>query len=139
MQEIRSVGKDEGDWPRKFAREFRVYSKAKQYYDEMTFSGRTQPRKKDELLAKALEELKAAREEITLPEVQKPLDELIAGHGNRIKYVTTYAERFAPVIQRPSKPWAAKNLKGEKRNLVDYSGKVVVLDFWYRGCGWSAS
>jgi len=136
--ELKSIDRDESDWPRKFAREFQDYSKAKQHYDEASFSGRTQPdpAKRDELLAKALEELNAARKEIILPEVQKPLDKLIAGHPNRIKYVTSYAERFAPVIQKPSKPWAAKNLKGEKRSLVDYSGKVVVLDFWYRGCGW---
>ncbi len=133
-----SVSMEEGDWPRKFAREFLLYSRAKQHYDETTFSGRTQSdqNKRDKLLAGALRVLTVAREKITLPEVQQPLDKLINGHPNRIKYVTSYAERLAPVIQEPSKPWAAKNLKGEKRNLMDFSGKVVVLDFWYRGCGW---
>jgi thiol-disulfide isomerase/thioredoxin len=27
-------------------------------------------------------------------------------------------------------------LDGQKHALEDYRGKVVALDFWYRGCGW---
>jgi peroxiredoxin len=29
-----------------------------------------------------------------------------------------------------------KDLDGKAHALTDYKGKVVVLDFWYRGCGW---
>ena len=27
-------------------------------------------------------------------------------------------------------------LDGKEHALADYRGKVVVMDFWYRGCGW---
>src|SRR5262249_25029221 len=29
-----------------------------------------------------------------------------------------------------------KDLDGKHHSLDTYRGKVVVLDFWYRGCGW---
>jgi thiol-disulfide isomerase/thioredoxin len=29
-----------------------------------------------------------------------------------------------------------KDLDGKSHSLKEYRGKVVVLDFWYRGCGW---
>src|SRR5581483_3876908 len=29
-----------------------------------------------------------------------------------------------------------KDLDGHTHHLSDYRGNVVVLDFWYRGCGW---
>lgn len=31
--------------------------------------------------------------------------------------------------------WVSTNLVGEPRRRTDYIGKVVILDFWYRGCG----
>jgi len=32
--------------------------------------------------------------------------------------------------------WTAKDLDGKDYALKDYRGKVVFLDYWYRGCGW---
>ena len=32
--------------------------------------------------------------------------------------------------------WETKDLEGKPHSLKDYRGKVVILDFWYRGCGW---
>src|SRR5262249_32793594 len=32
--------------------------------------------------------------------------------------------------------WDVKDLNGQAHTLDQYRGKVLVLDFWYRGCGW---
>src|SRR5690606_37124058 len=32
--------------------------------------------------------------------------------------------------------WELQGLDGKTHTLAEYRGKVVVLDFWYRGCGW---
>ena len=35
-----------------------------------------------------------------------------------------------------SEDWTTTDLNGKSHSLQDYRGKVVILDFWYRGCGW---
>ncbi len=41
----------------------------------------------------------------------------------------------AAVIGEPSAEWRTIDLDGTPHALADYRGKVVVLDFWYAGCG----
>ena len=40
------------------------------------------------------------------------------------------------VTNKPAFDVSANDLDGHPHRLSDYHGKVVVLDFWYRGCGW---
>ena len=46
------------------------------------------------------------------------------------------AEEFQAVVGKPSTAWKTMDLAGNPKTLADYRGKVVLLDFWYRGCGW---
>lgn len=41
----------------------------------------------------------------------------------------------ATVIGEPPTDWRTIDLDGTPHALTDYRGKVVVLDFWYAGCG----
>lgn len=41
----------------------------------------------------------------------------------------------ATVIGKPPTDWRTIDLDGTPHALADYRGKVVVLDFWYAGCG----
>jgi thiol-disulfide isomerase/thioredoxin len=45
-------------------------------------------------------------------------------------------ERRASLIGKPLFEWVTTDLKGKPHALKDYRGKVVILDFWYRGCYW---
>jgi thiol-disulfide isomerase/thioredoxin len=40
------------------------------------------------------------------------------------------------LVDKPVLDIEAKDLDGHPHRLSDYRGEVVVLDFWYRGCGW---
>lgn len=40
------------------------------------------------------------------------------------------------ILNKPAPAWVTTDLAGHKHALEDYRGKVVALDFWYRGCGW---
>ncbi len=40
------------------------------------------------------------------------------------------------MVDKPVPDISAKDLAGQAHRLSDYRGEVVVLDFWYRGCGW---
>ena len=46
------------------------------------------------------------------------------------------AKRRADVVGKAAAGWELKGLDGKTHTLTEYRGKVVVLDFWYRGCGW---
>lgn len=51
-------------------------------------------------------------------------------------YVQDTARRRARVVGKPSPPWSTTDLDDRPRDLEQYRGKVLVLDFWYRGSGW---
>ena len=57
-------------------------------------------------------------------------------HKQSRGYYLETAERFAKLIGQRSDDWKTEDLEGHPRSLADYRGKVVLLDFWYRGCGW---
>ncbi len=40
------------------------------------------------------------------------------------------------MIGKKAPAWEIKDLEGQTHTLDQNKGKVLVLDFWYRGCGW---
>jgi thiol-disulfide isomerase/thioredoxin len=45
-------------------------------------------------------------------------------------------EQRDEMIGTPSPDWRTTDLAGKEYSSKDLRGKVIVLDFWYRGCGW---
>jgi thiol-disulfide isomerase/thioredoxin len=43
-------------------------------------------------------------------------------------------EEEAETLNKKAAEWETTDIDGQKHSLVDYRGKVVVLDFWFRGC-----
>ncbi len=87
------------------------------------------------LLATAYEPLKAARGRLTIPafvgaiEAQIEQEEAIA-----LQYANE-AEAKRKIIGQDAADWELKDLAGATHTMRQYRGRVVVLDFWYRGCG----
>ena len=92
--------------------------------------------KANALLADAKAALKSARDAIDQPIFREQLDHQIAQHDGMAKYYADSAKRRADVVGKPAADWELKGLDGKTHALAEYRGKVVVLDFWYRGCGW---
>jgi peroxiredoxin len=88
----------------------------------------------------AKKQLADARAHITLPLFADPLDELLAAHDGLVKEMGKEsqegAQRIAAVMNRPAASWQLRDLNGKHHQLSDYRGKVVLLDFWYRACGY---
>ena len=57
-------------------------------------------------------------------------------HDTTAKYYADSAKRRADLVGKPAADWELQGLDGKPHALAGYRGKVVVLDFWYRGCGW---
>lgn len=91
-----------------------------------------------------------ARAEVSLPEPAAALDELLKNSDQSAKSVIEDAKRFAEISGKPAPGWGPtespkdqaaadseiNDLNGRPQSLARHRGKVLVLDFWYRGCGW---
>jgi thiol-disulfide isomerase/thioredoxin len=87
-------------------------------------------------LEKAKAALKAVRADLKLLVLQKAVDIDLANQQSFAKYTVEEAEYRAAVLNKPAADWSTTDLDGKPHALKDYRGKVVILDFWYRGCGW---
>jgi peroxiredoxin len=106
-------------------------------YDETTEAAqKAKPDEAKKLLAKAVEGLKAAEKAISQPDFKAGLAERSQQHEQMEKYYVDAAERRAKVLGKPAETFETKDVNGKTIKLADLKGQVVVLDFWYRGCGW---
>jgi peroxiredoxin len=78
----------------------------------------------------------AAASKLTAPLFKAHAESLLARHDDLAKDALESAERRAKLIGTQAEPFETTDLDGQPRSLGDYRGKVVLLDFWYRGCGW---
>jgi peroxiredoxin len=68
--------------------------------------------------------------------LREQLDEKLKNHAEQARWIAEGAKRLLKVLGKPAADWDTKDLDGKPHALKDYRGKVVILDFWYRGCGW---
>ncbi len=106
------------------------------YEDRTEAAEKTAPEEAKALLAKAVEGLKAAAAGIENEELRADLAEKAAQHERMEKYYLEGAERRAKFLGKPAADFETTDIDGKKVKLSDLRGQVVVLDFWYRGCGW---
>ena len=78
--------------------------------------------------------LKKAREDA--PDFADVIDKELAGLKQSVDYEKKDAQARFDLLHAPAAAWSTTDLKGAPHALADYRGQVVVLDFWYRGCGW---
>jgi thiol-disulfide isomerase/thioredoxin len=106
------------------------------YEDKTEAASKAPPKEAKALLNKAVDGLTTAAAAIKNKELKADLDEKVAQHRQMEKYYLDSAERRAKVMGKPAADFATTDIDGKKVKLADLRGKVVVLDFWYRGCGW---
>ncbi len=94
------------------------------------------PAKVDQFLTAGRKILEEAKTNAAQPEVKADLDEILKQHAGEESYERDSAKRFADVLNQPAKAWSSTDLTGQPFSMAGLSGKVVVMDFWYRGCGW---
>lgn len=123
-------------WVKDFMRELSIYIQADSIYNELMAQAEIKIVDADFLLAKAEMTLREARAKVTIPDIQKQLDEEIAGYAVDAQYITEATQRKAALINKPSVTWTAHDFGGTMHSLAHYQGRVVLLDFWYRACPW---
>jgi thiol-disulfide isomerase/thioredoxin len=124
------------EWVKRFAAEAEIYFAANKAYDDITQGKGKSLAQRKAGLARAPDGLKAARDKLTLPVFQKQIDHLLTNHERSAKYLLQDVENQLALLDRPAAEWSTTDLDGKPHALKDFRGKVVILDFWYRGCGW---
>lgn len=118
---------------RAIADQTRVYFAAVEKYETICERARRDFNNTEKLFAEAEAVLKKTDQQLTL----LWLHELVAGrlkqHQQDARYGLEDARQFSKLIDKLSPDWKTTDLDGNPRGLADYRGKVVVLDFWYRG------
>ena len=134
--ELAELQARDATWLAAFAPAADRYFAASMAYEKATEAASKAAGDAEKLLADAKAALQSARDAIDHPILREQLDRQIKGHDGMVGYYAGSAKRRADVMGRPAAEWELQGLDGKTHTLADYRGKVVVLDFWYRGCGW---
>jgi thiol-disulfide isomerase/thioredoxin len=134
--EFVAVQDHDESWTKSFAEEAdRYFAAADAYHKQLSAAGHDADHA-PEMLTKAETELKSARANLTLTDFTEQLDKQLSEHKRQADYIAKEAKELAERKDKPAAEWSLDDLNGKSHALADYRGKVVVLDFWYRGCGW---
>jgi len=88
----------------------------------------------DALGGDALKALKDLEGKVSMPELRIPVQALLRDHAELLQREKKWAQTRAALIGKRAPNWSGKDLAGGIHGDSDGVGKVVVLDFWYRGC-----
>ncbi len=121
---------------KKLDQEATRYFEANQKYEDLLAEASKDAKRIKDLLSRAETTLKDARAALALPILHEQIDAQLKNHSQMVSYYTEEANNRAAVVGHPAADWETKDLAGKTHSLKGYRGKVVILDFWYRGCGW---
>ncbi len=123
-------------WVATMARESEVFFTASLAYQDALKQANRATADVASVLAAAETGLKEAQARLTLPMFAGALDAQIKQHAASASYYIKEAKTRDEAVGQPAAEWELKDLAGQTHTLAGYRGQVVVLDFWYRGCGW---
>jgi len=64
------------------------------------------------------------------------LDDMLDTHEQIKNSLAEDSMWYAKTLDKKAADWKLKDLNEKAHSLKQYKGKVVILDFWYRGCPW---
>ena len=90
----------------------------------------------DAVLDRTMARLDTGREVFQTTFLHEQIAHDIAELDSSRRHLRVAARSYAQIVGKPCPGWALPDLDGVEHRSADYRGRVVVLDFWYRGCGW---
>ena len=64
------------------------------------------------------------------------LNEMITALPDDFDDLTADIRQWSKIVNKAAPAWRADGLDGKQHSSEDLTGKVVLLDFWYRACPW---
>jgi thiol-disulfide isomerase/thioredoxin len=120
-----------------FAAEADAYIAASEAYSK-SYEAAEAARTRDECKAtfdQARAELTAARDAAKDADIRALYEAKLKSHDEQLDYELRGAQEREELYAMPPVDWETTDIDGKPQKLVDYRGKVLVMDFWYRGCG----
>jgi thiol-disulfide isomerase/thioredoxin len=118
------------------ARDYAAYTDAAKQYGEQMKRLNEEPDQAQRIVDAAKGILTAAAGKVQHPDVKQEFKTKLEEHDRYASYSIDEAKRLAGVLNKPAADWEAKDLNDQPISAKSLRGKVVVMDFWYRGCGW---
>ena len=134
--ELIAVQNRPANWTRQLTEDAERYFTVQAAYDKAARRRDLSPEELKTALQGATADLQRVCDAIETPELKKLLADQLPRREQTLKYTLEEAAGRAALLGTPSEDWTTTDLTGESHSLQDYRGKVVILDFWYRGCGW---
>jgi len=110
-------------------------SAAKLYRDDVRGVDK-QPDKARQIMDAARLALAKAAERVGHPDVKQEFKTKLQEHDQYAQHSIGQAKRLAEVLNKPAADWSSKDLNENPVSAQSLRGKEIVMDFWYRGCGW---
>lgn len=126
----------DNEWLQMLAKDAILYFQADSLYGEILVQAEQNYKKSEDLLKIAEKTLKDTREKIVITEIQEPLDQQIAGFPDDARYIREAAKKREDFVNKTAGNWQTEDFTGKPHALKDYRKKVVIMDYWYRGCPW---
>jgi thiol-disulfide isomerase/thioredoxin len=133
---LESAATADSTWLGNLKRDAELYFQADSQYDELMDQGERDYKRTDDCLKRAEKILRDVRDKTTIPELQAQLNQEIAGVPDDVNYIREEAKKRAKIVDTPARDWRAVDFQGQSHTLKDFRKKVVIMDFWYRGCPW---
>jgi peroxiredoxin len=138
LESLRLVGVSvrEAGWISQFDRESEIFFKADQALWTAQGASLRDLRSTEEAVAKAERVYQEVDAAIKLPESRELLKNYEKWFRDNCGYLRDDAKKFISKLDQPAAEWELTDLDGKAHKLSDYRGKILILVFWYRGCGW---
>ena len=122
--------------PTELARDYAAYLNAVTQLNQSVRRATESVLECEVILKDAIASLAEAREGLRGEDFKSQLFQRANLMEQQLEPVKQAAQRRSRLLGQPSAPWSTSDLAGQTRALSVYAGKVVLLDFWYRGSSW---
>ncbi|MGH7172464.1 MAG: TlpA family protein disulfide reductase, partial [Gemmataceae bacterium] len=109
-------------------------AEAKRFFAALRVVRKAYQDDKSESLKRAADELKAVQVQVKSELFQKPLEDSLKYLEREIKAREHGGSNTAFLGKTVN--WKTTDLDGKNVTLADFKSKILVLDYWYRGCFW---
>jgi len=134
--QLKEIKQHSADWCKNFWADAGRYFAVKKAFEDEVKAAQLAGDRADEMLRGAATRLEGAKAAIQSSELQQQISDDLKQHEQLASYYAERAKNRAALLGSPAADWTCNDFSGKEHALKDYRGRVVVLDFWYRGCGW---